>query len=230
MKPRMEPLRDLSSLKGLDKQWPAKGKLQFALVQDFLLKINYSIQDFNCLIRGNLFSVPRDIILMVVYVDWISDAVSRIKGCYLENVISSFRYSEQEQLDRVVSYFRAVRAFVVAHPLGTSRHSDFGLDGDLICVDIARQSRFLDVLGLPLRRISLKGGLEGVDSVSETDIVLRVYSKRNDALYSEHVCLDPEDIRAVAVIEIDYLFELGRYLNRLKKKDFLGISGRRTDG
>lgn len=49
---RMDPLRDLNDLKGFDKRWPAKSELEFALAQDYLLKVNYSIQDFNELLKG----------------------------------------------------------------------------------------------------------------------------------------------------------------------------------
>lgn len=217
---RMDPLRDLNDLKGFDKRWPAKGELEFALAQDYLLKVNYSIQDFNELLKGDSFPTPRDMVLMVVYVDWISDAVHQLANCYKREAISGFRYSRQEQLERAVSYFRAVRSFVVAHPLKTDNHDDFGLGGDLVCADIRRCGRFMNIARPPFRRLTMEGGLEEVDRIPETDAVIIAYSRCKGALYSEHIGLDLKDVRFVAELKIDRVYEMGRYLGKLKKKDF----------
>lgn len=217
---RMNPLRDLSDLKGFDKRWPAKDGLEFALAQNYLLKVNYSIQDFNELLKGDSFPTSRDMVLMVVYVDWISDAVRQLANCYKDEAISDFGYSQQEQLKRAVAYFRAVRSFVVAHPLKTDNHGDFGLGGDLVCADIRRRGGFMDIVRPPFRRVTMEKGLEEVDHLPETDAVLAVYSRRNGALYLEHIGLDLKDVRLVAELKIDRIYEMGKYLSKLKKKDF----------
>lgn len=66
----------------------------------------------------------------------------------------------------------------------------------------------------------MEGGLEEADRIPETDAVLIAYSRRKGALYSEHIGLDLKDVRLVAELKIDRVYEMGRYLGKLKKKDF----------
>lgn len=66
----------------------------------------------------------------------------------------------------------------------------------------------------------MEKGLEEVDHLPETDAVLAVYSRRNGALYLEHIGLDLKDVRLVAELKIDRIYEMGKYLSKLKKKDF----------
>ena len=65
-------------------------------------------------------------------VDWITDSVYQYKNCLLEELVSSFVYSRQDELKELRKYLKAVRSLVVAHPLSTSRYKDLGLDGNTI--------------------------------------------------------------------------------------------------
>lgn len=219
----VEPLRNPKNLEGFNKRWPAKGATEYALLHDYLLKVNYSIQDFNSLIEKEAFPSREDIILMVVYADWISDAIYRIPSCYKDGILDSFQFSNQDSLKKAHSYLQAVRSIVVAHPLATDRHHAFGFNGDLICIDLGRKARLLDMMKPPFTRISLGKEPERVDRIPETDCVMRVYSKRKGAIFSEHIGFSLEDIRTVAALKIDLLYEMNKFLSKLRREGFPGM-------
>lgn len=86
-----------------------------------------AVQDFNASIAEKESLTREDVVFAITLVDWINDAVERILSCYRDNTVDSFFFSRQSELDRARKYFKAVRSFVNAHPLGTDRHRTFGL-------------------------------------------------------------------------------------------------------
>lgn len=76
--------------------------------------------------------------------------------------------------------------------------------------------------GRVIYRITPKG-FEETDSVEDNEIALmtcRRTQTEKGKLHFERCCLDMCDIRNSAQIYIDALYELDRYLGRLRKKDF----------
>ena len=63
-------------------------------------------------------------------------------------------------------------------------------------------------------------GLSPVNKMSESDVVLSVYSKKDGAAFFQHICFDMEDLRNVAAAHIDCLYELDRHISRLRKSEF----------
>lgn len=60
-------------------------------------------------------------------------------------------------------FFRAMRSFVSAHPLGTDRHPDYGLDGSLICIDIRGKSNILHFINSNMYKLIPDGLAEVCD-------------------------------------------------------------------
>lgn len=220
----LEPLRSTDALGestrcGIQKQWPLKSKTDDSLHWDYIQKVNYAVQDFNASIAEEESLAREGVVFAITLVDWINDAVERILSCYRDDTIDSFAYSRQSELDGARKYFRAVRSFVNAHPLGTDRHSTFGLDGSYICIDIRNKNRLLGLIDSDLYMLS-PGGLEQVDDLREADVVLYAYSKADGGMFYHHIGLDLDDVCQVAHLCIDKLYELDKHLGRIKKKDY----------
>ena len=219
----MEELRNLNDLdRGIHKRWIWGTKDNYFRSCDYLQKINYSIQDLNA--ENKNLSTPsmKDVIFVIALVDWICEAVKSIQEILLQDVLSGFIYKEDERVKKAGKYFKAIRSFVVAHPLNTSRHKDYGLDGDLICVDVRRKispivstySKNTDWFFL-----GIDGFQENAKNVS-ADFVLRGYSQKIDrSQFSKFIGANFSDLYYVAKLQIEKLYALGKYLGKLRKKD-----------
>ena len=220
----IEPLRDLNDLSprhrpGFNKKWPLKTPTDYELLHDYLQKVNYSIQDFNATIENGFTQNRKDIIFLVALTDWIIEATEKIPECYHDESVSAFVYSRESELAAYKEFFKAVRSFVLAHPLGTDRHPKFGLNGDFLCVDLGGGGLAVHLHDKGFHRLTLDG-LSPVNKMSESDVVLSVYSKKDGAAFFQHICFDMEDLRNVAAAHIDCLYELDRHISRLRKSEF----------
>lgn len=207
---------------GVHKRWIYSNKVDFELVCDYLQKINYSIQDYNQLITKE--HTRGDVCYLILLVTWIQESYTQIEKTVSKDVLKSFDYKEDRLICLCDEYIKALRSFVVAHPLSTSRHSKYGLDGNYICVDIA-----VGQLDLVLRAfnptdrfyyLSLSG-LKKVDSLLEYDYRLYVYSKKEKAEFFKYFGCNYSDLEIVAQAYIDKLKALDKYLARQKKKDYM---------
>lgn len=219
----MEELRNLNDLdRGIHKRWIWGTKDNYFRSCDYLQKINYSIQDLNAEIKNLSIPSMKDVIFVIALVDWICEAVKSIQEILLQDVLSGFIYKEDERVKKAGKYFKAIRSFVVAHPLNTSRHKDYGLDGDLICVDVRRKispivstySKNTDWFFL-----GIDGFQENAKNVS-ADFVLCGYSQKIDrSQFSKFIGANFSDLYYVAKLQIEKLYALGKYLGKLRKKD-----------
>ena len=207
--------------KGVDKCWIYKNPLSVDLAHDYLQKINFSIQDINYLLSVCEQSKRRtDIISMIVMVDWVVDSVWQYKSCLLPNLLDDFLFSEQETLCKSYSFIKGIRSFIIAHPLATERHHQFGFDGDLICIDLRSSKPILfDYGNNEVKRLGFDG-IEEWDEEQDDDFYLFVYSKRAKAKYFKYLVIDLAEIIKVARIDIMYLYEMDSYLGKLRKKDY----------
>ena len=214
----MEKLKDLNDLKlGFDKHWPLKDKDSYHLIFDYLQKINFCIQDINTEIKNNDEYKMKDIIFILVQVTWIQDSLDAIKKLYKEDVTGNYRYSLEEKLRAYKSYIRAMRSFMVAHPLNTNRHEEYGFDGDLICMDIGKPN-----ILLPLWKTKniYHIGIDGLENICvKTDkLFMSVYSHKNDkSRYNKFIGFSLDDIIDAARIYIDELYEFEKYMRKQKK-------------
>ncbi|MCM1289591.1 MAG: hypothetical protein NC132_02935 [Corallococcus sp.] len=118
------------------KRWIYKTPLDYHKVCDYLQKINYSVQDLNSETECLNNITAKEIIYTISLVDWIVESYNATKQAIKEDVIKGFEYLNQSELQKAKAYLKALRSFVVAHPLSTNRHKEFGFDGNFICIDI----------------------------------------------------------------------------------------------
>lgn len=77
--------------RGVDKLWIYKDPLHRELAQDYLQKVNFSLQDINDLLRDSGRIEKRiDVIVLIVMVDWIANSVWRYKNCLTEGLMDDF--------------------------------------------------------------------------------------------------------------------------------------------
>lgn len=113
-----------------------KNKKNEFKLEAFVRKIGFSIDDLNHMISKLNQPEKQDIVYVISLVDWITDGYDKVLKCYFKDIIDSYTYDKQKELDKCESYFKAVRSFITAHPLGTHRHKNYGLKGEFIGVDI----------------------------------------------------------------------------------------------
>lgn len=224
----IEPLKTTDGLGegkgGIWKKWPWKDPDHYELMSDLILKANYSIQDFNSTIKDGFSPNIKDTVFLVALATWIKDAYWQINYACLKEVIrAKFEFSRQNELTEARNYLEAVRSIVIAHPLNSTRHEEYGFGPEgRICIDVRRKSLLDSYPGRVIYRITPKG-FEETDSVEDNEIALmtcRSTQAEIGKLHFEKCCLDMCDIRNSAQVYIDALYELDRHLGRLRKKDF----------
>lgn len=216
----LENIDDVYS--GVDKRWIYSSKVDYELVSDYLQKINFSIQDYNYKI--NRINDRGDVCYLILLVTWIQESYKLIQTTVRKDVMASFEYKEESLVSQCNKYISALRSFVVAHPLSTSRHSKYGLDGDYVCADIAVGP--LDVVLKAFNPVKdfyylSLDGLKKVDSIAECDYRLHVYSKKENARFFKFFGCKLDDLEIVAKAYIDKLKCLDKYLAHQKKKDYV---------
>ena len=215
-------LRNLNDLdRGIHKQWIWGTKDNYFRSCDYLQKINYSIQDLNAEIKNLSTPSMKDVIFVIALIDWICEAVKSIQEILRQDVLSGFIHKDDEEVKKAEKYFKAIRSFVVAHPLNTSRHKDYGLDGDLICVDV--RSKISPIISTYSSNadwffLGINGFQENAKNVS-ADFVLCGYSQKTDKMqYSKFIGANFSDLYYVANLQVEKLYALDKYLGRLSKK------------
>ena len=218
----MEELRNLNDLdRGIHKQWIWGTKDNYFRSCDYLQKINYSIQDLNAEIKNLSTPSMKDVIFVIALVDWICEAVKSIQEILQKDIRSSFTYEGDKEVEKAEKYFKAIRSFVVAHPLNTSRHKNYGLDGDLICVDV--RSKISSIVSNFSNNadwfyLGIDGFQENAKDVS-ADFVLCGYSQKIDRMqFSKFIGANFSDLYYVANLQVEKLYALDKYLGRLSKK------------
>lgn len=222
----VEPLKDLNDLRhGFNKRWIYEDYPSQEIAFDYLQKINFSIQDLNQALSQKSFDY-KDIVFIICLVDWIRESVRCILPLFKKGVLDEFHFSSQDTIAKVKKYFDAMRSFIVAHPLETDRHEVFSLDGTYICLDLfqgddsmvaltsshSEQYRYLDYEGM-------HGGFV------KADFYLKAYSSK---YYQNRFFLligfSLEDIVRYARLCIQKIYELDKYLFKLKMKDFKEVA------
>ena len=164
----------------------------------------------------------KDVIFVIALIDWICEAVKSIQEILRQDVLSGFIHKDDEEVKKAEKYFKAIRSFVVAHPLNTSRHKDYGLDGDLICVDV--RSKISPIISTYSSNadwffLGINGFQENAKNVS-ADFVLCGYSQKTDKMqYSKFIGANFSDLYYVANLQVEKLYALDKYLGKLRKKD-----------
>lgn len=220
---KIRNLNDLSqgNVCGIYKKWIYDSPNDSHKICDYLQKINYSIQDLNEELKIDEKITLKKTIIIIVLIDWIKEACGAIYRLLRDDVKKGFCYSKCEELNAAKDFFTAIRSFVVAHPLSTSRHGKFGFDGDFICIDVDSFNNPLTELfsGHPELFYHIDyNGLKNHTIDWTDDLLLRSYSGEvNDYKFSINVSCKLHDIIHVAELYIEELYELEKYLKKQKK-------------
>lgn len=171
---------------------------------------------------------PKDTVYLVALATWIKDAFWQIKeNCLRKEIKNDFEFSKQSELDDASKYLQVVRSVVIAHPLNSIRHQDYGFGPEgRICINIRGKSLLDSFPKAVIYRITPKG-FSRISCVGDNDIALmtcrniRSATEQKGKLHFERCCLDMRDIRNSAELYIDALYELDRHLGRIRRKDFI---------
>lgn len=205
--------------KGLYKQWMYESNNHMKMC-NYMQKINYCLQDLNSEIEFLVDPKYKDVVFIISLVDWIREAFDKIHNSIRKDVIAGFEFSKEDDLKIAKKYLRAIRSFVVGHPLGTTEHEKFGFDGNFICVDIRSKNNTLDFFTHKHYYILDYNGLSD-GKREETDYYLYCYSDKDDGMkYFRFISCQFKDIYDVARIYIEKLYELDKYLSKKKKREF----------
>ncbi len=222
----VEKVRNLNDIscnnrKGIYKRWILNSKNDYHRLCDYMQKINYSIQDLNNEIALLENAHMKDIIYVIILSVWIQEAFEKIYKLMRSDVLQNFSYGKEDELKKAKKYINAIRSFAIAHPLSTSRHSDFGFDGNYICIDIRNPKRDI-TFGFTKNDWVRRLDFEGLHEKREpADFFFYVYSEKDDAMkFFRYIGCCFSDIYNVARLYIDKLYALDNYLMKQKKADY----------
>ena len=156
---------------------------------------------------------------MILLANWIKDTFNLLFDLFKKPLIIPFKKSD---LNVEKDYLEAIRSFVVAHPMKTTRHKKFNFDGSFICSDILMEDRyFFEFMNdKNIFNIDLNGLNEGR---SKFDYLLKVYSKENNMRFFKYNRCSFEDLTYCVSKYIDELLNFARFLKTLTKKEFKNI-------
>lgn len=229
----MEPIRDSNDLRnGLYKRWVWRDMESYWRGMDCVQKINYSIQDLNHELDSLSDRPMKEVVFVISLVDWIREAYNSICKLLRPDVLTSFKYQNEAYAKKAKEYLKAIRSFVVAHPLNTNHHAEYGFDGDMICVDIKSQKDRLALM-LPNTDQWLYIGIEGVQEYGKDiphDFLLMFYSKKMDKMrFFKYMGASYSDLYEVARVYIDKLYALDKYLAKKKRADYIKKDAKGND-
>ena len=212
--------------KGTQKQWIYQSD-QCNLAHDYLEKARNVLQDFEPL-RKQL-STREQIAYAIILMAWMCEAVDRYQHTLLPAIYNQFSYSQEELWKSAQEYQRAIRSFIVAHPLSTNRHGKFSFDGDTICIDIMppdyqNSAIFRSRCNMRHSEVIKHISWDGIASIPphKDDFLVMYYSATIDkSQYHHFLSFNAQDIAKVIDLCVDRLSEIDRYLSKLKKKDFI---------
>lgn len=219
------PLKNLNDLNaGTQKQWIWQRRANYSKSCDYLQKIDYCIQDLNHEIDALKEPSMKEVVYVIVLIDWIREAVKALPELLIDGLISKFVYPKQSEIEMANNYFMAIRSFAVAHPLSTNRHKAYGFDGDKICVDIRGKTSIITqafTRNEEWFHLDITGLVSNAKDIP-SDFVLYIYSKQsNNMQFFEYIGADFCDLYHVAELQIDNLYALDRYLGKLRRKDWM---------
>ena len=219
----IDELRNLNDIqrvtkRGIYKIRLARSTAEYLQICDYMQKINYCIQDLNRERENLQTPTIKTVVYVAVLTDWIHEAGEKIETMYHDGLLDGFIYEKEGELRTAKKYLLAIRSFMVAHPLSTNRHPNYGFDGNLICVDIRMPDRALSLV--PEDSFFLLDHSGQVAGKSDTtDFYLYAYSRKvAHKVSSVYIGCSLADLYHVAELYIDKLYALDRYLIAQKSR------------
>ena len=208
---------------GINKHWVINDKNDYDKLCDYYQKINYSVQDLNNELDNLEIINMKSIIYITVLMDWIWEASESIKRLVRKDVKKSYLYNEAAEWKRAKAYHKAFRSYVVAHPLTTDRHKQYGLDGSFICVDIRPTSNVVSLPFCPeelFYRLTFMGMQNHKKELAD-DFCLMSYSSADNMQYFKYITCNIKDLEKTTQICLDELKAFEKYISKQKRKDYV---------
>ena len=219
---KINELRNLNDIprvekRGLYKRSLCKNTGDSLFVDDYLQKINYCIQDLNQELTCIDELSTKSIVFIITLVTWISEAMHALQKRYRSVIMAGFCYSGENDLKLACDYLKALRSFAIAHPLKTEKHSAYGMDGSLICIDIVLPHKSLSLHPDEHFRTLNHMGLHK-EKPLKADFYLQAYSREIEhEVHPVFIGCTLSDIYHVAKLYIDKLYALDQYLRKMTK-------------
>ena len=175
-------------------------KKENELLNSVIQKLNWNIDDLNHLIDN--INTQKDIIYFIVLGDWIKEACTEIYKLY-EKYANNFVYKENYSRKLANDKFKAIRSFIVAHPLNTSSHPNEGYNGSKKCIDI-------------YMHIPTIAKLSGLYDNPNADFFIAYYDDLICHKYEGHMY---SEIWDCAYYNIDRIEKFGKYLSKIRRKN-----------
>ena len=218
-----ENIKNLNYLKrngkcGIYKRWLYKDNAGYQLICDYLQKVNFSVQDINNELKHKNFKM-KEIVYIISLIDWIKESYRFSLEKLDSKIRTQFKYSKIDELKSKGDYLLAMRSFIVAHPLNTSRHKKF-IDGDFICIDLRRSNNifFCQKNKKQFFYIDFSGFHEGINDKHQY-FLISYSNKIDENMFVKFISFDIKDLLDVARIYIDAFYELDKFLSKTKRKE-----------
>lgn len=175
-------------------------KKENELLNSIIKKLNWNIDDLNHLIDN--INTQKDIIYLIVLADWIKEACTEIYKLY-EKYANNFVYKENNSRKHANNKFKAIRSFIVAHPLNTSSHPNEGYNGNKKCIDI-------------YTHLPAVAKLSKLYDNQNADFFIAYYDDLICHKYEGHMY---SEIWDCAYYNIDRIKKLEKYLSKIRRKN-----------
>lgn len=184
------------------------------ILYDIIQKINYTVQDINDDYYNTKEITTKDIMYRISLVCWLQQSLELLEKKIDSTTLNGFSFAHEDKLKKVKKYLLALRSFAVAHPLQTTRHADFSLDGSKICVDIRTRKMVELIFGVGkiiAKRFSFDGIIES-DDVQNGDYYLYIYTSEDDYHLGEFIACYFDDLYETAQLYLDKFCSIEQYL------------------
>ena len=220
----IKELRNLNEIgrvekRGIYKRWVLKNPKEGFLIDAYMEKINYCIQDLNSELASISQLSSKSVVNIIALTTWVSQAVYAIRSAYRKDSLQGFTYEHEEALLQGLEFLRAIRSFVVAHPLTTEDHEKYSMDGRLRCIDIRFEQPLLELRPEKFfAHLDHSGYHPGVKLASDFYLYGYYREANADEAHTVYIGCCVADIYRVAELYIDKLYAMDKYLKNVRRK------------
>lgn len=218
------PLQNLNRLNkqqvGIGKRWIYEpGTLNY--VFNCLEKAKYAIEDLNdiaSLINSSQKVTRYHIVYAIMAMDWLKHVTKSILDSLQPTIHTRWKNAQLDVEEKYSDYVKAVRSFVVAHPMHTTKCQTIGLNGDLVCTDMTTVQT--ELMRFSNQHFVLIPYALNACNVDDGDIFLTCYSRNYyNFEFIQYIHLRWSDIYETAQQYIDLIYRIDKFANQQKRKN-----------
>ena len=208
---------------GIDKRWIWKSDKDYQKSRCLLRKIDFTIADLNREMPALEKPLLKEIIYIIVLVDWIRELYNELIKCCRSEVLETYMEEKDEEFKKAKQFFKALRSFAVAHPANTTSHKEYGFDGKFLCEDLRplkNHKSFLLYAPDACKALDMDG-LHDKEKKETDDVIIYAYKIDNiETSFARPITFKMQDIYRVAELYIGKLYSLDKYLAKQKKREY----------